>query len=73
MAQDSILKEIIEKIWEATEIGRAPTYILLGKEEMKRIQQIEGFEQIREDDDATYFIFGCEVLITHKRSFFDVI
>jgi len=73
MAQDSILKEIIEKIREATELGRPPTYILLGKEEMKRIQQIEGFEQIRKDDDATYFIFGCEVLITHKRSFLDVI
>jgi len=43
MAQDSILKEIIEKYGKLLSLEDRLHTFFSGKEEMKRIQQIEGF------------------------------
>lgn len=73
MASDDILMRIVEKIQEATELGRPPTYILVGKKEIEEIKRKINLEWLQEDEDIAYFLFGCEVLITHKSSLLDVI
>jgi len=51
------------------EIGKPPTYILVGKKEFERIKHESDWEFDKEDS----FLFGLEVLVVHKRSFLDVI
>ena len=52
------------------EIGKPPTYILVGKKEFERIKHECDWEF---DEEDSFFLFGLEVLAVHKRSFLDVI
>jgi len=64
------LRKILEKIYERTEIGKLPTYILVGKKEFERIKHECDWEF---DEEDSFFLFGLESLVVHKRSFLDVI